>query len=144
MSVEGIAIVRRFVEALNKGDEAGLESLVADDFVCHVAGGLAAGAKGPEVWRRRAGALRAAFPDYRITIEDLLADGDQVVMRYRGQGTHRGPLFGANPTNSPVTYTGIMVVRIREGKLVEEWTEYDQLGLMRQIGALPGSASARS
>lgn len=140
MPMEGIAIVRRFVDLLNAGDEAGLQALVADDFVCHVAGGLAAGAHGPEIWRRRAGALRTAFPDYRITIEDLLADGDKVVMRYRGQGTHRGPLFGAGPTNSRVEYTGIMVVRISEGKLAEEWTEYDQFGLMRQIGALPGPA----
>lgn len=142
--MEGIAIVRRFVELLNEGDEAGLEALLADDFVCHVAGGLAAGASGPEVWRRRARALRTAFPDYRIAIEDLFSDGDKVVMRYRGQGTHQGPLFGAGPTNSPVAYTGIMVVRISDGKLAEEWTEYDQLGLMRQIGALPGPASAGS
>ena len=128
VSREGIAIVRRFVEFLNEGNEAALEALVANDYVCHVAGGLAAGAEGPEVWRRRAGALRTAFPDYHITIEELLADADKVVMRYRGQGTHCGPLFGARPTNAVVTYTGIAIFRISGGKLAEEWTEYDQLG----------------
>src|SRR5215213_10026282 len=115
VSEDDIVIMRRFVDLISEGDVEALATLVADDYVCHVAGGLAAGAKGPEVWRRRAGALRAAFPDYRITTEDLLTDADKVILRYRAQGTHRGPLFGAEPTGALVTYTGIMIVRISEG-----------------------------
>ena len=140
MSEEGIATMRCFVDLVNEGNVAALAALVDDDYVCHVAGGLPGDAKGPEARRRRAGALRAAFPDVRITIEDLLSDADKVILRYRGQGTHLGTLFGAGPTNRSVVYTGIMIVRIREGKIAEEWTEYDQLGLMRQIGALPSGA----
>jgi steroid delta-isomerase-like uncharacterized protein len=140
MSKGDIAIVRRFVKLLNEGDVEALAGLVADDCVCHVAGGLAADTRGPEIWRRRAGTLRTAFPDYRITVEDLLTDFDKVVIRYRGQGTHRGPLFGGAPTGAPVAYTGIMIVRISDGKIAEEWTEYDQVGLMQQIGALPKDA----
>jgi predicted ester cyclase len=77
-----------------------------------------------------------------VTIEDLLAVDDKVVMRYRGQGTHRGPFRGAAPTNQAVAYTGIMILRVGDGKLAEEWTEWDALGLMRQIGAIADAGAA--
>ena len=145
MSTENRATARRFVdEFLNQGNDATLDALVADDFICHVGGVASTASEGRVVWVRRAGVLRTAFPDFNITIEDLLDDGDKVVMRYRGQGTHRGPLGAAVPTNKAVAYTGIMILRISNGKIAEEWTEYDSLGLMRQIEGIPGATPSRT
>jgi predicted ester cyclase len=93
---------------------------------------------------RRSTALRTAFPDFHITIDDLLVDDDKVVMRYRGQGTHRGPFGAAAPTNKAVTYTGIAILRLSNGRIAEEWTEYDSLGLMRQIETIPSGEPSRT
>lgn len=141
MSVEeNKAIVRRFVEDfLNGGDLAVLEELVTPDYTSHVGGLTAAAPPGPEEWKRRSGALRTAFPDLHATIEDLLAVDDKVVLRYRVRGTHRGAFWGSAPTGKEVTYTGIMIMRLRDGKLAEEWTEADLLGLTRQIHPSPAN-----
>jgi steroid delta-isomerase-like uncharacterized protein len=140
---EHAAIVRRFVDGfINGGDLAVLDALVAADYVAHV-GGLPAGyPAGPEGWRQRAASLRTAFPDLQIAVEDLLAVEDKVVLRYRMQGTHRGAFWGTAPTGRAVTYTGIMIIRLRAGQLVEEWTEADLLGLLRQTGAIPAPGQA--
>ena len=138
MSTENRAIVRRFVdEYVNQKNDATLDALVADDFICHVGGVPSTASEGRQVWVRRSTVLRTAFPDFRITIDDLLVDDDKVVMRYRGQGTHRGPFGAAAPTNNAVTYTGIAILRISNGQIAEEWTEYDSVGLMRQVEAIP-------
>jgi steroid delta-isomerase-like uncharacterized protein len=130
--------VRRFIdEYVNQRNDAALDALVADDFVCHVAGVASTASEGRRAWVRRSGVLRTAFPDFRISIQDLFVDGDKVAMRYRNEGTHRGPFGTAAPTNKPVKYTGIVIFRISNGKIAEEWTEYDSLGLMRQIEAIP-------
>jgi steroid delta-isomerase-like uncharacterized protein len=145
MSTANRAIVRRFVdEFINQGNGATLDALVADDFVCYVGGVASTTSEGRDAWVRRAGVLRTAFPDFNITIDDLLEDGDRVVMRYRAQGTHRGPLGAAVPTYKAVAYTGIMILRISNGRIAEEWTEYDSLGLMRQIEAIPSAAASRT
>lgn len=143
MSSDNRAIVRRFVdEFVNQRNDAILEDLVADDFICHVGGVVSTASEGRGAWVRRSKGLLTAFPDFRISIEDLLVDDDKVVMRYRGQGTHRGPFGAAAPTNKAVTYTGIMILRIGNGRITEEWTEFDSLGLMRQIEAIPGDAAS--
>src|SRR4051812_27353299 len=111
MSAENSAVVRRFIEEyVNERNDEALSSLVADDFICHVTGNLAAAAVGHDAWRRRAAALRTAFPDLHLTIDDLIAADDKVVLRYHGEGTHQGPIFGVNATSLPMRYTGIMVV----------------------------------
>jgi steroid delta-isomerase-like uncharacterized protein len=81
--------------------------------------------------------MRSAFPDLRITLEDDMAEGDKVVSRWIAQGTHQGELMGAAPTGNQVTITGITIHRIEDGKIVEEWENWDALGLMQQIGAVP-------
>jgi predicted ester cyclase len=73
------------------------------------------------------------------TIEDLIAEGDKVVARWRSRATHRGDYMGIPPTGKEVEFTGISVYRIEEGKIAESWTVEDQLGLMRQIGAVADS-----
>ena len=81
--------------------------------------------------------IRSALPDLRITLEDDVAEGDKVVSRWRAQGTHQGELMGIAPTGNEVAITGITIHRIEDAKIVEEWSNWDALGLMQQIGAVP-------
>ena len=80
---------------------------------------------------------RNAFPDIQMTVEDLISEGDKVVTRWTARGTHQGELFGAPPSGNRVEITGITVDRFSGGKFAESWTNYDALGLMQQIGAVP-------
>jgi predicted ester cyclase len=87
------------------------------------------------------GYFRTAAPDLTYTVEDQVAEGDKVVSRYRVSGTHQGEFFGVLGTGNRVEFTGIQIDRFDEsGKMVEEWPEYDLLGAMRQIGAIPEPA----
>ena len=74
--------------------------------------------------------------------EDVFAEGDRVVVRFTAKGTHKGDLMGVAPSGKPIVVTGISIVRIAGGKIVEEWESFDQLGMMQQIGAIPGAAEA--
>jgi predicted ester cyclase len=80
---------------------------------------------------------RSAFPDLRVPIEDLIAEGDRVVTRWTARGTHQGELIGNAPTGNRVAVTGIIVDRVSGDKIEEEWVNYDTLHLMQQIGAVP-------
>ena len=84
------------------------------------------------------GAACTAFPDIRVRIEDLFAADDKVVVRWSSHGTHRGELQGIPPTHRPVTMTGIAIYRLAGGKIVEEWMNTDMLGMLRQLGVIPG------
>ena len=92
-----------------------------------------------EFVRRIVDRFRAAFPDVHYTVEDQIAEGDKVVVRYRFRGTHLGAFQGMPPTGKQVTYTGILIYRIVDGKIAEQWTEFDLLGFLRQLGVLPNS-----
>jgi steroid delta-isomerase-like uncharacterized protein len=78
-----------------------------------------------------------AFPDWHGTVDDIVVEGDKVVNRWTGHGTHLADLMGLPATGKAVTLEGITVFRIAAGKVVEEWTQADQLSLMRQLGVLP-------
>jgi predicted ester cyclase len=80
---------------------------------------------------------RTAFPNIHVTIEDQIAEGDKVVTRWTGHGTHQGELMGIPPTNKAVTVTGIAIDRIVAGKIVEHWENFDQLGMLVQLGVVP-------
>ena len=90
-----------------------------------------------EAARQEAADFRQGFPDVVSTIEDLIAEGDKVVARWRSRATHQGEYTGIPPTGKEVEFTGISVYRIEAGKIAESWTIEDELGLMRQIGAFP-------
>jgi predicted ester cyclase len=81
--------------------------------------------------------LRSAFPDINVTINDTLAQGDQVVARWSATMTHTGPFLGMAATGRKATVTGMSIQRIVDGKIVEGWDNWDQLGLLVQIGAVP-------
>jgi predicted ester cyclase len=124
-SEENKALVRREQEELWNATgnlDAARELFVAD----HV-----------EDARQEAADFREGFPDVVSTIEDLIAEGDKVVARWRARATHQGEYMGIAPTGKEVEFTGISVYRIEAGKIAESWNEEDELGLMRQIGAVP-------
>jgi steroid delta-isomerase-like uncharacterized protein len=101
--------------------------------------GLAAGAQGMKDFQAP---YFAAFPDVQFTVEDQIAEGDQVVARWTARGTHRGTLMGIAPTGKHVTVTGIAIWRVEQGKMAEMWQNWDALGLLQQVGAIPQIAQA--
>jgi predicted ester cyclase len=92
-----------------------------------------------EAAKQEASDFRRGFPDVVSTIEDLVAEGDRVAARWRARATHQGEYVGVPPTGKEVEFTGISVYRIEGGRIAESWTVEDELGLMRQIGAVPES-----
>ena len=81
--------------------------------------------------------LHSGFPGFQTTIEDLLSEGDKVVLRFTFHGTHQGEFMGIAPTGKQVTMAGIDIFRIADGKIVEMWNQEDVLGMMQQLGAIP-------
>lgn len=92
--------------------------------------------EGPDEVAASVRAFHAAFPDFSISVDDLLADGDEVVWRYTMGGTHSGPFLGVEATGRRVTTTGITIFRLADGMLREGWINFDALGLLRQLGAV--------
>ena len=137
MSIEeNKALMRRFYEEISKGNLAVVDELTAVDFVDHspFVPGLAPGRQGTlELFTM----IRAAFPDLRITAEDMVAEGDKVVARVTMSGTHRGEFMGIAPTGKQITVGIIEILRIAGGKMVEHWNVVDSLGMMQQLGAVP-------
>ena len=95
--------------------------------------------KGPEGLKEAARGYRAAFPDLEMTINETVAEGDLVAIRWTAQGTHKGDLFGIAPTGKQATVTGITIDRYAGGKIAESWTNWDTLGLLQQLGAVPSA-----
>jgi steroid delta-isomerase-like uncharacterized protein len=134
---ENKTVVRRFLEEIfSAGNVELVDELFAPSFVLHdpsVPGEV----RGPEGMRRYVSMYRNAYPDTHFTVEDQIAEGDEVVTRWTGQGTHEGELMGIPPTGMHVTVTGIEVDRVVDGKIQEIWVNYDALGMMQQLGAVP-------
>jgi predicted ester cyclase len=97
---------------------------------------------GPEGVKEGARGYRAAFPDLRIMIGDVVAQDDLVAIRWTARGTHKGELFGIAPTGKEATVTGITIDRWAGGKVAESWTNWDTLGLLQQLGVVPAAAKA--
>ncbi len=137
MSAEvGRTIARRYVEEIwDQGDLTALAELFASNIVDHHA--VPGQAPGVEGQQQVLTMFRSAFPDLRVTTEDILVDGDRVAVRWTARGTHQGALLGIPPTGKPVTITGIDILRIANGKVVERWAEDNGLALMQQLGVVP-------
>ena len=134
---ENKAIIRRFLEEIFAGGNLELvDELFAPNFVLHDPS-VPQEVRGPEGIRQYITMYRTAYPDTHFTIEDQIAEGDRVVTRWTGQGTHQGELMGIPPTGRRVTVTGIEVDRIAGGKIEETWISYDALGMMQQLGVIP-------
>jgi steroid delta-isomerase-like uncharacterized protein len=126
-----------FDEVWNKGDESTIDRLFDPGGIAHGLGDTDQDVHGPDEFRPFARNLRGAIPDIHIAIEDMLEQGDKVMVRVVLTGHHNGGGLGVPATGRPVRVQGIVLVRCCEGKIVEGWNSWDQLGLLRQIGALP-------
>lgn len=122
-----------FEEVWNRGDFARLRDLLAPDYVDH----NSPFPPGIDGVQREITMYRAAFPDLAFSVDDLVAEGDQVAARVSASGTHRGDLPGIPATGKRATIKGIVMVRFERGKAKEAWMSYDFLGLYRQLGAIP-------
>jgi steroid delta-isomerase-like uncharacterized protein len=134
---------RLLEETFNDGNVALIDQLVAPDAVNHDPAEPAhvRALRGPDVFKRTVQMYRAAFPDVRITVDDVIAAGDKVAVRWHSEGTHQGELEGYAPTGARGSVTGISIDQWKDGKVVESWTEWDNLGLARQLGAAPPEGS---
>jgi predicted ester cyclase len=149
------ALVRRSIEKLwNRGDLSVADDVFAPDYVLHPSYEAdAAGPCGPLGVRQRVHMWRAALHDLHITIEDLVAAGDRVVTRWSGRGTDaEDHWWGMPATGKVVTWTAVLISRVAEGQIAEEWLLWDRLGLWQQLEVAPptpllfapGAASART
>ena len=139
MSEENKALVRRVIEeGYNKHNLALLDELYADCVYYTPATGELKG----EALKQYYASIFAAIPDIRFTVEDLVAEGDKVAGRWSCTGTHQGEFMGIAPTGKRVTNSGIDIQRIAEGKIVEERGEWDALGFLQRLGAVPQATEA--
>lgn len=138
MSEENKALLRRWIEEINKGSLALFDELYPD---C-VYYAPATGELKREALKQFMVSLLAAFPDGRWTVEDQVAEGDKVATRWSFTGTHQGEFMGMAPTGKRVTTSGMVIDRIADGKIVEEREEWDTLGWMQQLGAAPQPTEA--
>ena len=138
MSKQNKALTRRSWEIVTETNletlDDALEEVYADTFVMHEPD---EDVRGIEGLTQFVSTIRSALPDLRVTLEEDIAEREKVVSRWRAQGTHQGELMGIAPTGNEVAITGITIHRIEDGKIVEEWENWDALGLMQQIGAVP-------
>ena len=129
------ALIRRlFDEVLNGGRLDLLDRLIGNDYVEHnPAPNQAAGAVGV---RSKIETLRAAFPDLRFVLEELIGEGEVVAVRYHWQGTHGGSFLGIAPTGRKIAVRGMDFYRLADGRLVEHWDNVDEFGMLSQLGDL--------
>jgi steroid delta-isomerase-like uncharacterized protein len=129
---------RVFEEAFGQGKVEVIDEVLHSDFVCYDPNSEAGEVRGAETIKGEVGYFHNAFPDFFWRVEDQVAEGDKVTSRYTFGGTHQGEFFGIAGTGKRIEITGINIDRFDEdGKLIEEWAEYDLLGAMQQMGAIP-------
>ena len=136
-------IRRSFEELWNKGNLSVADELFTPNYAHHDPSTPDVG-RGPESEKKRATLYRTAFPDLRLTIEDIIAEGETVMVRWSCRGTHKGDLSGIAPTGKQVTISGVSIARFTGGKMPEGWVNWDALGLMQQLGVVPELAKAKA
>ena len=134
MSETNEKVIRRFIdEVINKGDFSVLGQLVQPNYVYRSPDQQL---DGPEALEGLLAVYRAAFPDIRIRIDDLVNGGDKVVISVTLTGTHEGDLMGIAPTGKPVNINGMILSRFQDGKIVEEYEVLDMLAMFQQLGVV--------
>ncbi len=135
------AVVRRFFEEVwNRGNLAVADEVLAPNVVLHIPGQPEDDVVGLEVYKERVITyLRTAFPDLQSNIEEMIADGNKVVVRWTWRATHQGEFWGVAPTGKQITYEGISILRLADGKIVDDRFQADLLGLMQQFGVVTPS-----
>jgi steroid delta-isomerase-like uncharacterized protein len=137
-------VVRRlFEEVWNKGNLQVADDLFTPNYAHHDSSTPDVG-RGPESEKRRATLYRNAFPDLRLTIDDIIAEGETVVARWSCRGTHKGDLNGIAPTGKQFNITGVSIARFTNGKMSEGFVNWDALSLMQQLGVVPELGKAKT
>ena len=134
------AIVRTYVETVwNQQQLERADEVVAPDFLDHAP--LPGQAPGLDGAKRKWAMCLNAIPDLRVTIEDLVAEGDKVAVRRSYEGTHQGELLGIPATGKQVRVSSISIFRLAEGKIAENWEQLDRLALLQQLGVIPAPSA---
>jgi steroid delta-isomerase-like uncharacterized protein len=137
MSAENKSLARRAMEELwTKGNLDAVDQLYSESCVFHDLGNPE-DIRGREGLKQFARMYRTACPDLKCTVEDVVAEGDKVALRWVSRGTHKGDLAGTAPTGKQVIFRGIQMQRISNGKIEEEWAGFNTLGALQEIGAVP-------
>jgi steroid delta-isomerase-like uncharacterized protein len=131
---ENKALIRRAYDALNQRNWEVVYEAASPDIVLHNASTTM---QGLDAYKQFISAFLTAFPDARFTLEDVIVEGDTVVTRQTFRGTHTGEFRGIPPTGKQGSTTGIVITRLANGKAVEQWSNYDDLGLLQQLGVVP-------
>ena len=125
---------RWFEEVWNKKSAAAVDEMLAEGGVGY---GLPGGEiRGPAAFKEYQRALISAYPDLRVDVEDAIREGDKIAARCRVTGVHQGEGLGLAATNKPVEFTGICMVRVKDGKIAEAWNEFNFMDMYQQLGAL--------
>jgi steroid delta-isomerase-like uncharacterized protein len=135
------AVIREIFEETWQGDVNVVDRLVASEYVGHDPSQPEAirGIDGIKAFVER---FRESFSNSHITIEEQIAEGDTVATRWTGRGTHTGEISGIAPTGKDITIAGISISRLENGKLIEDYTNWDMLGMLVQLGAIPALGTA--
>jgi predicted ester cyclase len=127
-------VLHGIYQAINTGDLALLDKFVAPGYIEH-----SEGFQGVEPFRQQITAFRAAFPDLRVTIQDLLTDGDRFASRTSVTGTHTGDLMGMPATGKRISVEAVDIGRIADGQAQERWGGLNMYSMLTQLGVIPAS-----
>jgi steroid delta-isomerase-like uncharacterized protein len=138
MSEQNKALIRRwFEEVWNKKRVEAIDEMFAVDGIAHGLNDDATGSiKGAAEFKPFHAVFCAAFPDIKVVVEDVIAEGDMIAARCSVHGKHTGNSLGIEASGAPVEFTGMTIVRIKDGKIVEAWNNFDFLAMNKQIGAI--------
>jgi steroid delta-isomerase-like uncharacterized protein len=132
---QNTAILNRYFDAINNHTVMNILDLFADDFMDRSAPpGMPNGKEGLLMAHQ---ILEAGFPDVRFTIDKVVVDGDKIGVVATGSGTNTGAFFGIPATGKKVSWWGVRILRIQNGKIVESWALFDQFGILQQMGIIP-------
>ena len=134
-------IVKRLFEEPWKGNWDVIDEYVAPGYIGHDPAEPEP-IRGPAGVRANIEKYLTGFPGGGISVDDQIAEGDKVATRWTGRGTHMGEIAGISPTGKEVTVSGLTLSRLENGMVVEEWTTWDTLGMLMQLGAVPAPAQA--
>ena len=140
-SEQNKAIVRRLLEEPWKGDLGVVDELIDHNYVGHDPS-IPEPLRGPDGFKENVSTYREAYSDAQITVDEQIAEGDKVATRWTARGKHDGDLMGVAPTGKQVKVSGLTLSRLANGKVIEDYTNWDTFGMMRQLGIVPELARA--
>jgi steroid delta-isomerase-like uncharacterized protein len=134
---DNVALMRRYYEeVVNQGDFSVVDELFSADYHSHHNDPIGL-PPGPEGVKQFIGGTRAGFPDLQLTLDDIFGEGDLVASRWTLRGTHTEEWFGTPATNKSAEWAGIQLSRFEDGKIAEEWFNFDQLRLLQELEIIP-------